>query len=420
MRLGFLCFVGTGHLYPAITLGRCLAARGHDVTIFHSRLARTAIQAAGLQFRLLDGGDSAPVARWSNREDYSGRFSTALRSLASREVYAASARKVLGQGVDVVGEAKLDALIVDQAEFAGGTLAELLGLPFVTLSTSPVFHLDDRVPPTLFGWRYHRGPAARLRNRLANWLVNRMAGPILAMINDRRRAAGLPALVHVNQTLSRRALISHMPRAFDFPLAPPPANLFYTGPFLEDQARRPVRFPWDRLDGRRVVYASMGTVRNDLASLFPTIAEACRGLDAQLVLSLGGGQLTPEDIGPLPGDPLVVHYAPQLELLKRADLTITHAGLNTTLESLSVGVPLVAVPLADDQPGVASRIEWTGVGRVVRVGRLSEHRLREAVVAVLDGSTYRSAAKRMEEAIRDSGGVQQAADIVEGALSAAG
>lgn len=57
----------------------------------------------------------------------------------------------------------------------------------------------------------------------------------------------------------------------------------------------------------------------------------------------------------LPGNPIVVNYAPQLELLKIADLTITHAGVNTTLESLSNGVPLVAIPITNDQPGVAAR-----------------------------------------------------------------
>jgi len=45
------------------------------------------------------------------------------------------------------------------------------------------------------------------------------------------------------------------------------------------------------------------------------------------------------------GSPLVVEYAPQLELLAKARLTITHAGLNTVLDSLSNGVPLVAIPI---------------------------------------------------------------------------
>ena len=76
----------------------------------------------------------------------------------------------------------------------------------------------------------------------------------------------------------------------------------------------------------------MGTLQNRLGHVFHAIAEACRGLDTDLVISLGGGS-EPERLGKLPGDPIVVGFAPQLELLARARLTITHAGMNTALET---------------------------------------------------------------------------------------
>lgn len=58
----------------------------------------------------------------------------------------------------------------------------------------------------------------------------------------------------------------------------------------------------------------MGTLQNRLEWVFAEIARACMGLDAQLVISLGGGK-DPAQIGPVPGNPLVVRYAPQLRLL---------------------------------------------------------------------------------------------------------
>ena len=45
---------------------------------------------------------------------------------------------------------------------------------------------------------------------------------------------------------------------------------------------------------------------------------------------------------------IVVNRAPQLELLKRATLCITHAGLHTTLEALARGVALAAIPVTND------------------------------------------------------------------------
>jgi MGT family glycosyltransferase len=160
----------------------------------------------------------------------------------------------------------------------------------------------------------------------------------------------------------------------------------------------------------------MGTLQNRQQKIFQCIAEACDGLDAQLVISLGGA-LNPESLPRLPGSPLVVGYAPQLELLKKTTLTITHAGLNTVLESLTNGVPMVAIPITNDQPGVAARIAWTGTGEVVPLARLSVPRLRDAIQRVLAEESYKNNASRLQEAICRVGGVRRAADIIEQAIS---
>jgi zeaxanthin glucosyltransferase len=150
--------------------------------------------------------------------------------------------------------------------------------------------------------------------------------------------------------------------------------------------------------------------------MFQTIAAACEDLDVQLVIALGGGS-APESLPNLPGSPLVVGFAPQLELLQQAQLTITHAGMNTTLESLSNGVPMVAIPIANDQPGVAARIAWTGTGEVVPLKQLAVARLRSAIERILTTSTYNQQSLRLQAAIVRAGGVQRAADIVEQVLA---
>src|SRR5215472_13871334 len=97
----------------------------------------------------------------------------------------------------------------------------------------------------------------------------------------------------------------------------------------------------------------------------------------------------------LPGNPVVVGYAPQLDLIQRAALTISHGGLNTVLESLACGVPMVVLPVTYDQPGVGARVEWSGVGRSIPVGRLKVDRLRDAVRLVLWNRGYWARASRI-------------------------
>lgn len=133
------------------------------------------------------------------------------------------------------------------------------------------------------------------------------------------------------------------------------------------------------------------------------------------MISLGGG-LDPKRLGPVSGDPVVVRYAPQLEIVKRASAVITHAGLNTTLESLAEGVPLVCIPLGNDQPGVAARVAARGAGIVLHRWRLNARRLRTSVRAVLQDASYRNAAQTVRRSMKEVDGLQRAADIIEEAL----
>jgi MGT family glycosyltransferase len=215
---------------------------------------------------------------------------------------------------------------------------------------------------------------------------------------------------------SKLAQLSQQPAEFEFPRQHLPKVFHFTGLFHNPASRESVSFPFEKLTGQPLIYASLGTIQNRLMEMFHHIAEACVGLDAQLVISLGGAT-SPESLPELPGSPLVVKYAPQLELLKKATLTITHAGLNTTLESLSNGVPMVAIPIATDQPGVGARLVWTGTGEVIPLARLSTTRLRAAIEQVLTQDSYKKNASRLSEAIRRAGGVIRAADIVEQVIS---
>ncbi|MDJ0692283.1 MAG: glycosyltransferase [Xenococcaceae cyanobacterium MO_188.B32] len=215
-----------------------------------------------------------------------------------------------------------------------------------------------------------------------------------------------------NQNYSQLAQLSQQPAEFEFPRKELPSIFHFTGPYSNPSSREPAPFPFEKLTGQPLIYASMGTLQNRLLYIFQMIAAACVELDIQVVIALGGGA-SPESLPELPGNTIVVGYAPQLELLQKATLTITHAGMNTTLESLSNGVPMVAIPITNDQPGVAARIAWTGTGEVIPLGKVSVERLQKAIKQVLTEDSYKKNALRLQEAIERAGGVSRAADIIE-------
>jgi zeaxanthin glucosyltransferase len=405
-HIGFICFPGAGHLIPAIALGRRLQERGHRVTFFHSIMARPRLTSAGLGFWQLEN---------QNYLNASGS-QTGWPCLPGADLVQrlqAHAQCILQEGPSALSGAGVDALIVDQAALGGGSVAELLRMPFATVCFFPPVIIDSSVPQTVFPWSYRNSQIARIRNQTANLFIRAMLQPVLSTLNLSRSSWNLTKIRSLNEATSQLAILSQMPESFDFPHEVRCPHLFYTGPFQDAKGRWTPPFPWDLLDGRDLVYASLGTVRNDMPHMFRVIAEACASQDLQLVLSLGGGRLNPEDLGLLPGNPIVVHYAPQLDLLRRARLTITHAGMNTTLESLAEGVPLVAIPLADDQPGVSARITWTGVGTVVHPRSLSVKKLRSAVQETISQERYRSAAQAMQHRIGTMDGARAGAQIIE-------
>ena len=109
---------------------------------------------------------------------------------------------------------------------------------------------------------------------------------------------------------------------------------------------------------------------------------------------------------------------PQLELLKQATVCITHAGLNTALESLAQGVPQLAIPVTYDQPGVAARIAHKRTGVVTSLDKLSAHHLAFLLNEVLTNPTYRENARKLQKAITEANGLSLAADLIEKSLGA--
>jgi MGT family glycosyltransferase len=221
----------------------------------------------------------------------------------------------------------------------------------------------------------------------------------------------------LSSTVSPFASITQVPRAFDFESSHLPSQFHHTGPFHNGKGREKVDFPWEKLTGEPLVYASMGTILNGQVDVFRTmVAALAKHKNLQLVLSIGD-QVDPKQIGPAPNNAIIAKRVPQLELLKRTTVCITHAGLNTVLESLAQGVPQLAIPVTYDQPGVAARIAHQKTGVVTSLDKLTADHLAFLLEQVLTDPTYRENARRLQKAITEANGLSVAADLIDTALT---
>jgi MGT family glycosyltransferase len=416
-HVGLICPELSGHLNPMTTLGRELKRRGHRVTIVARPDARRKAEGAGLGFAAI-GAQEFPEGAMRAASAELGRLSGLRAIQFTAELLRRGAAAILRDAPEIIAGERIEALVVDQVSQAGGTVGDRLGMPHVTVCNALAMNLDPDVPPGVLPWRFMPGPLGRLRNSLGSALLRWLARPVVREIEGYRDRHGLARLEGGLSASSGLAQIAQQPAFFDFPRRALPDCFHYTGPWHDEGSGEEIAFPWEKLDGRPLIYASMGTLQNRLEFIFQTIAEACAGFDAQLVISLGSRDQDATALASrFPGAPIVVSFAPQLALLDRAALSITHAGLNTALESLSHGLPMVAIPITNDQPGVASRLEWLEVAEVVQPRRLSAARLRDAVGKVLGEPGYREKARRLQDEIGRVNGVSMAADLAEEAFA---
>jgi zeaxanthin glucosyltransferase len=277
--------------------------------------------------------------------------------------------------------------------------------------------------PSVVSGRYEDTPEARARNiEDLKKSDNAFFGLVQPLAEEYAEQAGLKLdWSNPPATVSRHAaaVVSQTPKEFDFPGIPWSSQFHYAGPFSDEAGREPIPFPREKLDGRPLAYASLGTLVNGLDSIYKTILPAVGRMSKIQVVLAKGNNIERDDLGPIPSNVIVVDQAPQIELLKRATLCITHAGLNTALESLAHGVPMVAIPIGYDQFGVAARIAYHGVGESIGVDDLSVDALHALIQRVLNTRSYREKAQYFKNIIAQRRGLDVAAEAIERAFEAA-
>lgn len=163
---------------------------------------------------------------------------------------------------------------------------------------------------------------------------------------------------------------------------------------------------------RPLVYISMGTVINDRPDFYVKCIEALKDEPVDVILSCGRS-MEPEKLGTLPENFKVYPYVDQLEVLSRANVFITHCGMNSFSESLYMAASMVLYPQTSEQHAVARRADELGVG--IYLKNDSAQGIQEAVRSVLRNGDVASAAMACSQDLRSCGGCAEAADFLESA-----
>jgi MGT family glycosyltransferase len=414
MKIGFLSLPLTGHLNPMTALARKLKSRGHEAVFFGVPDIEPVARAADLDFVPFGENEYPPgsiAKKWGGVANLHGLD---VVRYTARELTPDLIKVALEHLPGKIVETGVNALILDTAYRFIEIVPMHLRLPYVQIWNVLHFDSSGSTPLALYSWPHETSPEALARNVEGLQIFREYREAIMPIAQSYAERNRLEIdWSNSAATVSKLAVITQTPKEFDFPIPHLPPQFHYAGPFHDNQGREPISFAWEKLTDKPLIYASMGTLVNGLNKVYDTILEAVgRFSEMQVVLSVGRN-VSPDDLGPIPSNTIVVRVAPQIELLKRAALCITHAGLNTALEALAQGVPMVAIPIGYDQPGVAARIAYHGVGEFVEIGNLTAQHLSELIAKVTANPKYRVKARWFQKVLAETPGLDIAADIIE-------
>lgn len=387
-HIAFFNFPAVGHVNPTIGVVEELVRRGHRVTCTVTEHFAPIVKAAGAE----------PV-------EYDSVFGDFYRVPLTPEEVAGEGLRVLDEGLRLVeqvapfyGENRPDVVVHDFMAWGARFLAASHGLPLIRLY--PVLGANEH-----FSIR-EKFPVAELNDPRMVEAVQALAGVLPRF--------GLPADPMAFLAGIEKLALIFLPREFQYAGETFDERFVFTGPCI---AERPYQGTWQPASADRpVVLISLGTSARGWPEFFTTAIEAFGNSEWDVLITVGE-HTDPAGLGPLPANVDVRRYAPQLDVLRHARLFINHGGMNSVMESLHNGVPMVTVPQTNEQRANALRVQELGLGRLVVREDVTARSLREAADQVTGDASLAGRVQVMRDRMRSVNGPAVAADAIEARLA---
>ena len=385
MYLAFISIGAVGHVLPTLPLIAELVRRNVRVSYFTSENMREAVSATGANF--------CPVATVLTNEGQA-RDDIEVDMMAELPLrFLSEAEGAITQILAVLEKDVPDVVVSDALAVSGRLAAAALKRPLVRVFTSyasnDVFSVAATFPPVP-----DTHPARVKANALANQFTALYGVEHLGIREIFEGAADY------NLVMLQRAF---QPAGESFG-----DNFFFAGAQV---APRIGDGDWRAPDnGLPVVYASLGTVFNNNPGFFRMLFDAVKDLPVNLVAAVGHA-IPPEALNPIPANVSVSAFQPQLDILEKASLFITHAGTGSVMEAIYFGVPMIAVPQMDEQRLTAHRMAELGLGvSLDNQEEITAERLKKEILHVLGSADIQTNMARMQRDMRSDGGYGAAAD----------
>jgi zeaxanthin glucosyltransferase len=372
-RITFLIEHEEGHLNPTFRLARRLQARGHSVTYMGLADGGNYVRSQGFDFRpILEKLVPAGTFRTQREvaETVPGMADSGAEMRRAQEAGPTSIYRSSWLGM-VAGDEALDRAM-------SALRPDLLLLTSFFAPHALVLRYRYSVPIVLLTPMLRTYAKSHYAGMLGDMLLEAggAAGDFIELVQ--RADPGVRQMDDIAARMMAFREVILCPVDLEVPAErhdhEPEVHYAEASVDLERKSER--AFPWDLLDPeRKLLYVSLGsqTYRSDrdrVTAFLRATGEAFVGRQDWQVVIATGGLLRAEELA-APDGIIVAGWAPQLDLLRRAQVAITHGGLGTVKECIFFGVPMVVFPLSHDQPDNARRVVHHGLGTEGDLGAFS-------------------------------------------------
>jgi len=419
------CWPFVGHLYPQISIGHALRARGHEVAFYSHESTRPVVEAEGFTlFPFVHVDDRryerihALEAKVPATQPKRQTLSVAMK--AYRDMLADSIPEQVADLQPVLRSWQPDVLVTDPAMWGPIlVLWETTGIP-VALSSTMMGSLipGPDAPPWGPGLPPPRTFGTRMLAQATELAVDIVAHGMRQQVNRIRARYGLgPMGCSINAFSGRLPLylIPSLPE-LDYNRQDQPPNVHYVGPCVWTKSSGGGLPDWlNQLPNDRPwVHATEGTAQYQEPFLLRATARALASMPVELILTTGQNR-DPKALGldPLPSNVHVEGWLSHDDLLPRCAAIVTTGGPATVIAALKAGVPLIMVPTFWEKSDNAQRVVEAGVGLRLSPRHCTPDRLRAAVTRLLSEPHFRKNAQDMARLLAQAPGPPRAAELLE-------
>ena len=383
----------SGHFNPTVALTQELIRRGEQVIYYEGSEFKSKVEATGATFRSTDV--SHPLAHIPGLKKIGNGLSRF--SLAS----------IIDKLISEVQAEQPDYVLYDSMCLWGRVLAEILHVPTIRLNTTYVFSEYTFNPLQIISESF---PIAKL-------ILSIIRKPLMQRPLNRITAKYGLQVVPFEELFTRPEMLDivFLPKAFQLAADKFGESFKFVGPSMQRQEEGIEDFPFAALEatGKPVLYISLGTQFNNQVSFYKACIAAFRDSPTWQVVMAIGKHIDRASLGSIPSNFIVLPSVPQLKLLERVSVFITHGGMNSTMEALYNGVPLVVLPQMAEQKLTAEQVANSGLGVMLKTSTKSgAEELRQAVEAVQQDPTYRQKTRQMQQLMLEAGGYQRATEEI--------